>query len=241
MAVCAEARRRRRRDGDGGGRGRGGGGGGGGGRGVPLPDRQLVGHHRPPRDRHAPNAPEVALQRLLEGGARGEAARPRGARAASPVADVHHRVAAIPRQAVRVPPSAAPPLVRPGEQQHAVTLALRRLGTPAADVADERARKDALVVVVVVVAAVAAIAAAAAAVVDHPRLVIQLALLGVGEDGVRAADLLEALGRRLVPAILVGVRVARGLEVRPFDGGGVGVGLDAEELVEAARRHRGVG
>src|SRR6478609_2823096 len=64
------------------------------------------------------------------------------------------------------------------------------------------------------------------------ELVVLLALLGVGEDGVRLADLLElGLGGR-VPGVLVRVQLPGQLAVGLLDRRRVGVGGDAEDGVE---------
>src|SRR5690606_31174480 len=58
--------------------------------------------------------------------------------------------------------------------------------------------------------------------------VVLLALLGVGQDGVRLADLLEAALGGGVTGVAVGVEVTRELAVRLLDGRVVGVLGDAE-------------
>jgi hypothetical protein len=63
------------------------------------------------------------------------------------------------------------------------------------------------------------------------------ALVGIGEDGVRLAKLLEALLGLLVAGVAVGVALHGGGAERLLDLPVVGVPRDAEHLVVVARCH----
>ena len=68
-----------------------------------------------------------------------------------------------------------------------------------------------------------------------PERVVALALLGIGQDLVRAGDLLEAL-LRLRVLVDVGVMLARELAIGAADVVGGGAAFDAEHLVQIACR-----
>ena len=73
---------------------------------------------------------------------------------------------------------------------------------------------------------------AGATVAHRADRVVLLALVGVGQDGIGLADLLEALLGRFVPRLLVRVQRAGKLAVGLLDRARVGVGGDAEDRVE---------
>jgi len=88
-------------------------------------------------------------------------------------------------------------------------------------------------------AAAAEAAARESATEDAAAGVVLLALLGVGQDRVRALDLLEALLRRLVAVVRVRVVLARELAVGLLDLIVGGLLVDAERPVRVRhRRHQ---